>query len=63
MLLENSLSVEALPGGDVLALLMLGPPGEDLLVHLPTLLVFHGLPCGGVLCVALLHGASLGLLV
>ena len=33
---------EALPGEYVLALL-LGPPVEDLLVHLPTLLVLNGL--------------------
>ena len=53
---------EEFPGGDVLAL-HLGYPGADLLVHLPPLLVLHSLCSGGVLCVALPPGASLGLLV
>merc|ERR1719341_1417093 len=52
----------ALPRGDVLALL-LGHPGADLLVHLPTLPVLDSLPGDGVLGVAFLPASGLALLV
>ena len=52
----------ALPGGDILVLL-LGHPAAELLLHLPALLVLEGLADGEVLGVALLYSDCLVLLL